>query len=193
MIQGFRGDPMIDQIWLRRTYLKALKIQDIDDAIVKEAPPPPPDPAMLKIQADIAAKHVEVNAKVEDMAKQHELLSAKIENMQADTALKMAQAEAVNIDPQLKVFMAQLEHMFEARLSVIQAKLQPQQPPQGEGAVNEQPQGNDEGAVSGMGGAPANTAVPPVPPGLPAGADGGMGAGQPDAAAPTDGAVPNGQ
>lgn len=185
MVTQFKGDPFINQLELRRRYLKAMKTQDIDALLVTEPPAPPEDPRMLKVQADIEAQKVEINAKVEDMHAQHALLDAKISDMEAAAALKMAQAGAINIDPQLQVFMAKLEHMFEARLAIIQAQ---QSPPQG--AAN----GNDSTGVPGMEGAPADQAVPPVLDGLAPADDGGMGGRDAVAGGVGDvlGAVPDG-
>lgn len=193
MMEQFKGDPLINQVWLREKYLKALKEQDIDQALIKQPPPPPPDPALLLAQAKIKRDDVEVNMSAEEMGPKHALMQAQIDDLQAATALKLAQAQAVNIDPILKVYMTQFEGLLQRHLASIQA----QQQPQGEddGAANAA-QGNGQGAVPGVAAPPADAVVPPIPAGLPAGGDEQLGAGGVPAGQPAEpggaGALPNG-
>jgi chaperonin GroES len=173
-LMKFINDPLINQIELRRSYLQALKVPDIDRLLAKEAPKQPEDPALLKIKADIEAQKVEVTARAEKMMAEMDQLAAKVAETEASTILKLAQAEAIELGPQMDVYMAQFQAMLDRHTNAVQAS---QQPPQG--AAN----GNDEGAIPGMGGDPADQAVPAVPEGLPGVFDGSMGQG-PDAGQP---------
>lgn len=170
-LMQFRGDPFVNQIELRRRFLRALKTPDIDTLIVTEQPEPPPDPKVMEVQGKLAAMEVEVNAKAEKMMAEIENLHARNAQLEADAALKLAQAAAVGGEQQFAYFMAQVQHMLDAHLEHTKAALQPQQPPQGE------IDGNEQGRVSAVEGPSADEAVSPVPAGLPADADGEMGAG----------------
>jgi chaperonin GroES len=173
MIQQFKGDPFIDQVELRRRFLRALKTPDIEQILVTEPPPPPQDPKVMEVQGKLAAMEVEVNAKAEKMMAEIENLQAKNAQLEADAALKLAQAAAVGGEQQFAFFMAQVQHMLDTHLEQTKAALQPQQP-QGEANGTT---GNEQGGLPAMEGAPADAAVPSVPSGLPAEMDGGMGVG----------------
>lgn len=191
-LMQFKGDPFINQVELRRGYLKALKVQDIDTLLIKDPPAPPQDPKVMEVQGKLDAMHVEVNAKAEKMMAEIENLQARNAQLEADATLKLAQAAAVGGEQQFAFFMAQVQHMLDSHLEQTKAALQPQQP-QGE---NDGSTGNEQGGVPAMGGSPSDQAIPPVPPGLPAGADGQMGAGGVGADQPGSadggGALPNG-
>ena len=169
-LNQFRGDPFINQVELRRRFLRALKTPDIDTLLVSEPPPPPQDPKVMEVQGKLAAMQVEVNAKAEKMMAEIENLQAKNAQLEADATLKLAQAAAVGGEQQFAFFMAQVQHMLDTHLEQTKAALQPQQP-QGEG------NGNEQGGLPAVEGPPVDAAVPPVPAGLPSGADGEMGAG----------------
>jgi chaperonin GroES len=184
-LMKFVGDPFINQVELRRKYLKALKEQDIEALLITEPPQPPQDPQLLKIQADIEAQKVEVTAVAEKMMAEMDNLAAKTADLEAAAVLKIAQAEAIELGPQMDIYMAQFQAMLDRHTNAVQA----QQQQQGEG------NGNEQGGVPAVAGASADPAVPPVPPGLPAAADGSMGAGPADGqSGPVDGggALPNG-
>lgn len=181
----FKDDPFFNPIELRKNYLKALKVQNIDELLVKELPKPPEDPRVLKVMADIEAQKVDVNARAEKSTAEMDKIAAQVADLEAAAILKIAQAEAIELGPQMDVYMAQFQAMLDRHTNAVQA----QQQPQGEG------NGNEQGRLPTMAGAPANPAVPPVPPGLPAAADGSMGAGPADGQpGPVDGggALPNG-
>ena len=188
LMQQFKGDPFINQVELHRGYLKALKVQDIDTLLVKEPPPPPQDPKLLEVQAKVDAMHVEVNAKAEKTMAEVDNLKARTAESEANAVLRLTQAEATAGEQQFQLMMAHVQAMLDGHLERVKATLQPQQP-QGEG------NGNEQGGVPGVGGAPADSEVPPVPAGLPAGADGEMGAGgavEQPGSIDGGGALPNG-
>jgi hypothetical protein len=81
------------------------------------------------------------------------LLAVKAADTEASAILKLAQAEAQELGTQMQLYMSQFQGMMQ----------------QFEGMMNGQ------GNVSGMGQQPINPEVPPVPPGLPAESDGGLG------------------
>jgi chaperonin GroES len=184
-LMQFKDDPFFNPIELRRNYLTALKVQNIDELLVKEAPKPPEDPRVLKVMADIEAQKVTVTAMAEKMIAEIANLTAKTVDLEAAAALKIAQAEAIELGPQMDIYMAQVKAMLDQQTAALQAKQQPQ------GEVNE----HDQGGVPGMESAPADEAVPPVPEGLPPGIDEPLGArGDVGAAGAIDGggALPDG-
>lgn len=191
-LMQFRGDPFINQVELRRRFLKAMKDPNPEALIVAEPPPPPQDPKVLEVQAKIKAMDVEVNAKAEKMMAEIDNLKARTAESEANAALRLAQAEVTAGEPQFQLLMAQVQHMLDGHMEKIKAALQPQQP-QGE---DDGSTGNEQGGLPAMGGSPADEAVPPVPAGLPPGADGEMGAGGAEPGQPGiangGGALPNG-
>lgn len=184
-LMQFKDDPFFNPIELRRNYLTALKVQNIDALLVKEPPKPPEDPRLLKIMADIEAQKVTVTATTERMMAEMDKIAAQTADLNAATVLKLAQAEAIELGPQMDAYLATLQAMLDRHTNAMQAQ---QQPPQGEA------NGNDEGRVPGMEGAPADQAVPPVPEGLPPGIDESLGAGGGGFADSVDGGgtLPNG-
>lgn len=188
LMQQFKGDPFINQVELRRDYLKALKVQDIDTLLVTNPPPPPQDPKMLEVQAKIDSMHVEVNAKAEKAMAEIDNLKARTAESEANATLRLAQAEVTAGEPQFQFLMAQVQHMLDGHMEQIKAALQPQQPSQGE------TDGNEQGRVPAVEGSPADAAVSPVSGGLPQEMDGTMGVGGSDGSGGNAdvGAVPNG-
>ena len=188
-LMQFKGDQFIDQVELRRRFLRALKAPDIDKLVVTEPPAAPPDPKMLEVQGKLDAMLVEVNAKAEKMMAEIENLQARNAELEASATLKLAQAAAVGGEQQFAFLLAQVQHMLDTHLEHTKAALQPQQP-QGE------TDGNEQGRVPAVEGPPADEAVSPVPAGLPADADGQMGAGgvppEQSGVAYGGGALPNG-
>jgi chaperonin GroES len=164
----FKDDPFFNPIELRRGYLKALKVQNIDELLVKEPPKPPEDPRVLKVQADIEAQKVEVTAMAEKMVAEMDKLAAQTADLQAGAVLKIAQAEAIELGPQMDQYMAAFQAMLDRHTNALQASQEP--PPQGEVDV-------EQGTVSGMGGGPADQAVSSVSDGLSPVPDGAMGEG----------------
>ena len=187
-LMKFVGDPFINQIELRRKYLKALKEPDIESLLVKEPPEPPADPKMIKIQADIekqktdaAAQHVETTAKVERMIAEMDQLAAKTAEIEANTILKIAQAEALEVGPQMEIYKTQFQGMLDRHMQAVQLASQPKE----EGA---EANGDVQGGVPAVEAPPADAIVSPVPEGLPQGGDGIMGAGQIEPAGADSGA-----
>ncbi len=175
MMGQFKGDPFINQVELRRKYLKAMKEQDIDKLLITNPPPPPPDPKAVEVEANIKAQQVKVNSEAEKTMAEIDKTAAETANIQADTALKLAQAQAAapgQLLDMLTVTQAMMAETQAAVKGMIESQQPTQQPPQGE-VEN----GNDEGRVPGMGGAPADAEIPPVPDGLPGGDEGEMGEG----------------
>jgi len=160
-LMKFVGDPLFDQMELRRKYLKALKEQDIDTLLVKESPQAPQDPQMLKIQADIEAQKVEVTAMAEKAAAEMDKIAAQVADIQAAAVLKIAQAEAIELGPQMDVYMAQFQSMLDRHTNALQA-----------GKAND-----DTGAVRPVEESPADPGVPQLHGGIPPELDGAMGAG----------------
>lgn len=160
-LMKFVGDPLINQIELRKKYLKALKEQDIETLLVKEEQKPPPNPQMVKIEADIAAQKIELMAMTERLESEKDQIAAKVAEIEASTILKLAQAEAIQLGPQMDLYMAQFQAMLDRHTAQAQ-----------QGDSND-----DAGAVPAMGGSSADQSVSPVPDGFPGGSDGALGAG----------------
>jgi chaperonin GroES len=193
-LMQFKGDPFINQVELRRRFLKAMKDPNPDALLVTDPPAPPQDPKVMEVQGKLAAMEVEVNAKAEKMMAEIENLQARNAELEASAALKMAQAQAIGGEQQFAVLMAQVQHMLDSHLERTKAALQPQQP---QGGMNDgSSTGNEQGGIPAVEGPPADAAVPPVPEGLPPGADGEMGTGGAGADQPGSadggGALPNG-
>lgn len=170
-LMKFVGDPLFDQMELRRKYLKALKEQDIETLLVKEPPKAPEDPRVLKVQADIEAQKVTITAMAEKMVAEMDQIAAKVAETEASTILKLAQAEAIELGPQMDAYMATFQAMLDRHTNALQA-----------GQSND-----DSGAVRPVEESPADSGLPPLPEGLPQGPDGQMGAGLDPAAGPADG------
>jgi chaperonin GroES len=182
-LMKFVGDPLFDQMELRKKYLKALKEQDIDTLLVKEPPQAPEDPQLLIIQADIEAQKLEVTAQAERIVAEMDQIAAKVAETEASTILKLAQAEAIELGPQMDLYMTQFQAMLDRHTNALQA--------QQEVAAN----GDEQGAVPAVGEPSVDEGVPPIPEGLPTGLDGAMGAGAgggPEGPIDGDGAMPNG-
>lgn len=160
-LMKFVGDPLFDQLELRKKYLKALKEQDIETLLVKEMPQAPQDPKLLKIEADIAAQKVEVTAMAEKMVAEMDNLAAKTADLEAAAVLKIAQAEAIELGPQMDLYMAQFQSMLDRHTNALQAGQQ----------------NDDSGAVRPVEEPPADPSVSQLPEGIPPGPDGSMGGG----------------
>jgi chaperonin GroES len=180
-LMKFVGDPLFDQMELRRKYLKALKEQDIDILLVKEPPQSPEDPQLLKIKADIEAQKVTITAQTERMVAEMDQIAAKVAETEASTILKLAQAEAIELGPQMDIYMSQFQAMLDRHTNALQAQ---------------QEIGNDEqGAVPAVGEPPVDTGVPQLSESISIGPDGAMGGGgdsEPAGPIDGDGAMPNG-
>ena len=164
-LMRFLGDPLIDQKEIRLRYLTAIKVEN-PESLLQDQQPPPEDPQLLKIKADIEAQKVEVTAMAEKMVAEMDNLAAKTADLEASTILKIAQAEAVQIGPQMDLYMMQFQAMLDRHTNAVQA----QQQPQGE-------MSDDQGRVSGVEAPPVDQAVSPVPEGLPPTTGGEMGEG----------------
>ncbi|MGZ5799290.1 MAG: portal protein [Burkholderiaceae bacterium] len=154
-LMALKGDPFINQVEIRKMYLTAIKIQNVDEVLVTNPPPPPQDPRADKIKADIAAQHVQVTAEAEKSMAETHLLSVKAADTEASAILKLAQAQATNMNAQMQSYMSEFQLMMQQFQGMI----------------------DGQGNVSGMEAPPANQAVSPIPAGLPPANDGGMGGG----------------
>jgi len=170
----FLGDPFFNQYELRRRYLDALKESAIDKLLMEEPPKPPQDPKVLEalgkmelMKHEMEQNIKESDARIDKMAEERMKIVVDTAKTQADTILALAQAEAQEIGTQIQGYLAQLQAL------TTQADIKAQQAALSEDSED----GNDAGGVSAMGGEPTNPEIPPISPGLPAGADGGMGVG----------------
>lgn len=153
-LMKFAGDPLINQMEIRKRYLEAIKVDNPE--ILLQEPEPQADPAADKARADIEAQKVTTIAAAEKSMAETELLAVKAAETQASAVLKLAQAEAQELGNQMQMYVGQFQGMMAQFQEMI----------------------NGQKSVSGMEQPAANEAVPPLPAGLPAEADGGLGGGE---------------
>lgn len=153
--QSFNGDPLVNQVELRRRRMEALGVENIGAMLT--VPTPPPDPKLILAKMDQARKLIESTAKVSQTA--------------ALGAMQLSQAAFTAFESNLlpdaaRLAEAALELGIAAATSIW--------------SLNNANPG--EGAVPQMAGQPANPGLPGPAAQAPAGANPGMGSGQvPDA------------
>jgi chaperonin GroES len=154
-LMGLKDDPMCNPIEIRRRYMTALKIENIDAILAKEPPQAPEDPRAKKIEAEIEVMGLEATAKAEKSIAEMQQIAAQTVETQASAILKLAQAEAQELGNQMQMHMAQFQGMMQ-RLEEL----------------------SGQSGIQGMGGAPADQEIPQVPEGLSPEGDGGLGGGE---------------
>lgn len=147
----FSGDPMVNQLEIRKRYFQALKEENVD-SLLQEAPPQQPDPRMAEMMAKIEVLQAETSAKIDKM----EAETAKIK---ADAIKALAEAEAVEIGNQMQIYMGQFEALLNEKL------------------LQRAEEANGQAGIRGMEGAPGDQGSDEVPAGLPTAGDGAMGGG----------------
>lgn len=159
-LMQFNGDPLINQMEIRKRFLKAIK-EEAPETLLQQPQQPGPDP-----------KTIEVTGKLELLSKE---LDGKLEKMKAESvdsmaaaALKVAQAEAQEIGNQMQMYAAQVQGLQELLTRHLEAM-------------------NGQGAVRGMAASPGDQGGLSVPDGLPQGDSGAMGGGA--VLAPDDGGL----
>ena len=98
----FNGDPLHDQMEIRRRYHEATGQENIDSLLVKEPPEPPPDPKMIKEQINAEVKKAELIIKMDES-------KAKTVQMITQSILNLANAEAAEFGPQLDMYAGILD------------------------------------------------------------------------------------
>jgi chaperonin GroES len=163
ILQMFNGDPLVNQIEIRKRSFEAAGIEDIDALLeVPVPPPPPPDPKAI---TDLMRAEAEVRAKDATTAKT--LLEA--------AQLAYAIGAAIG-DPNIQ---ADAQRMLDEAIGLADKVSQ-------KGQGNEPTDGT--GPVSGMEGEPVDGGIPELPTGLPGPTGDAMGEGPPlDAAGPVPG------
>jgi chaperonin GroES len=152
--QTFNGDPLVNQLELRRRRMEALGIRDIKKML--DVPPPAPDPEIMLKAKEADTRHALAIAQVHTAR-------ANASKAYADAALALNSAGLVT----------------DAATLAAHAVEESQEEDNGEPGPQPAAGGGD---VPTMEGAPADAGIPPVPPGPPIGANGGMGTGaMPDA------------
>jgi chaperonin GroES len=157
-LMGFSGDPLFNQMELRKRFLKAIK-EENPEQLLQEPQQPPPDPKMVEAMEKLKIQAAEAGAKVEKM-------HAEIDKIKAEGIKTLAEAEAQEIGNQMQQYMHQFAN--------IEAMLKQHMEMMGNGAER----------VRGMEAPPDDQGVSAVPAGLPsmdAGQMGGGGVYQPDA------------
>lgn len=173
-LMKFAGDPLFNQIELRRRYLRAIKEQNIESLLVDEQPETPPDPKAIEAEAkakktemETRALEVTTTADAEKAVAEMDQIATKTAEIEASAILKLAQAEKVEIGNQMQMYMAQFQTMLQQHMDTMNQRQ----------ATQEQA-GNDEQGRSGAVAAPsADGEILDVPVGLPPELDGAMGAG----------------
>lgn len=162
LLLNFRGDPLVDQMEIRRRYFEAAGFDDADKLIVK---PDGPDPAMVAMANEESRKDDEIDLKAVETI-------SKIAVNEATIIEKVANAEAAEAGSQIAEYRA-IADSIQAEADGKAAG--------GEGA------GADGGGVSPMAG-PADDGQGDALPGGPAGVGAGLmaeGAGMDGGLAPT--------
>lgn len=170
VLMQFNGDPMVNQLEIRRRVFESTGQPDI--AKLLEVPAPPPDPKVLIEGAKLALEKMKIQ---QSAAAQDDKDKAAAVNtlMQAATA-----AASIGLLHDAALFAGEAQKLA-TEISGYSME-----------STNEQTDG--PGAVPGMAGPSPDAGIPPVPPGQAGQADGGMGAGPihgPDAATNGDGLV----
>jgi chaperonin GroES len=117
-LMKFSGDPMINQVALRQGYLRALKVQNIEELLdTSKNPPPPMDPQ----QAQKAMQ--EIQAKGEALSQQEQAIGEQIKAAQDELAAKeqavaqqIQEAEAMLAGraQELELAQAEIQRQLEA-------------------------------------------------------------------------------
>lgn len=137
-LMGFIGDPFFNQYDLRRRYLEALEIPNIDVALLKEPAQPPPDPKQIMAEVQAAKAQADFMLRMMELEMKYmEAWSGSIKNL--------AQAEGVEIGQQLEMYGKKLEG-YKLSIEEMKARQTGQQ-----GATNAQ-QGQDPPQQGGLGG-----------------------------------------
>lgn len=160
----FNGDPLTNQVEIRRRYFEGTGQNNIDELM--KVPPPQPDPALAKDAAELANKRDDTLAKI------------RASNATAAAQLMSAAASAFTMD--LTNDVATLAGAA-TRLGTDAADMEDNGEPV-----------DGPGGAGGMEGAPADAGVPQVPEGPPASPDGVMGSGPTDGAGMAAGGEPAG-
>lgn len=158
VVQSFTGDPLIDQMEIRKRVLEAAGIEGVADLVAEE---PPENPELLQKQAE--------------MSNERDKSLAEIRSKDADTAAKLVEAAKVAFelggsmqDDAMRAFALEMLGDAQALASAVFQQTQE--------AVNGSQTG-EPGGVPGMGGEPADAGIPAVPQGPGADAGAPMGAG----------------
>lgn len=155
VLQIFNGDPLVNQVEIRKRTFEAAGIEDPKTLL--DVPVPPPDPQAVKAMAETDA--LAMTAKADVRAKDAMTAKTLIETATAAYTLGMTLADA-NIAQQTLKLLGEAMALADA----IQ------------GDMNGQP-ANGPGTVPGVGGAPADTGLSPAPPGPSGGGGEAMGIG----------------
>lgn len=158
-LMGLKDDPLMNPMEIRKRYLTAIKVENIEMVMAKEPPKPPEDPRVIKAHADAEALKVTTTAEAEKSMAEIQLMATKAAETEANAILKLAQAEAQELGNQMQQYMQAFQGMFQQFEEKMSARA------------------NEQGAVPGMVQQPTDQAIPPVPSGLPPEIDGGLGDG----------------
>jgi chaperonin GroES len=176
-LMSFVGDPFINQLELRKRRLTALKVQDIESLLVEQQPDAPPDPRVIKAEAEAEAIAASVERDDVALATEIETAASKAAETDASTILKLAQAEALELGTQMQGYLAQFQALLDSHAERVT-----------------QGSGDGQREVPALEGSPADAGLVPVPEGLPLAPDGEVGGGGVEGAGIVDGAgeVPDG-
>ena len=135
MMQSFIGDPLVNQVELRRRIFRAFRL---DESLIIEPSPPPPDPA-LAMEAE------KMQMESDRIAIDEEKAEAEIALKGAQTLKAIADAEAVEIGSQIEEYKIHAEGLADGLSGVGEF-------------------GPDEGAVDPTGSEPIGLESAPVEP-----------------------------
>ncbi len=145
-LMKFVGDPMFNQLELRKKYLSALKEQDIETLLVKEPPAPPIDPAMIqKMQQDMQVKEQNLMQREQAIKDEVQRAQQEFSNREQQMALdaKDLQAQLAEIEAAKNV-LGLTEQLAMQRVDDAASKLELDSQAR-EARINEQAAGKLEG------------------------------------------------
>jgi len=99
-LMAFANDPSFNGHEIKRRYVEAMDVHDIDSVIPKDPPPPMPSPEVIEAQGNMVKQQAEVKKIHEEIIK-----------LRADTIKSLADAESKEEGIQLDKYKAQLEEL----------------------------------------------------------------------------------
>ncbi len=158
---------------IMRRYYQALNVPDIDKLLPPEeikqltAPkgPPPPDPAMLKLESDITKQKHDYELAMERLELDRMKIEADITMIKASAIKAIAEAESKEVGQQFELYkheVSQLTQEVKFAIDIMKEKNRARKDVAGpEGGGSPEP---DTGSPGGMEAVPSDQGGPPVPP-----------------------------
>lgn len=144
-LMGFRGDPMVNQVEIRKRVFNAASIEDPEALIVEQ---PPGDPEVAQKADEIELKKGDQELEARRLMLDERKAEAEIFERASKVLKNIAEAEAAEAGPQLSEYKEEMAFLKEWMKGAVNGR--------GEGG----PAGPDQGGVRGVGNAPDNPQGP---------------------------------